>query len=154
MFECISDLLFGLTLTKGSLQERNEASSYEKSAQIVNVIWRAWFKETERHDLSNFLYTHDKFVHPEYVIDKKHITLHSIFKDHVLFCVSDPDENIYDTKKYPFVWIGQFLVAQKLVIMPISSFHRVAEKVGDPKVPVLGINMTARKVNHSCKELF
>ena len=145
IIETVSDLLTGLTLTRGSYKERLKAEVEGRSAHVVNVIWRAWFKETERHDLSNFLFTHAAFEKADYVLGKNHVTLYSVFAKFAVFCETEPEVDLYDTKRFPFMWISQFLHVQKLIILPIEAFHRLAEeKVGDPKVPVLGINMTAR----------
>ncbi len=47
----------------------------------------------------------------------------------------------------PFIFIIQFFAAKKLVVMPHSSFHRLAAEVGDPQEDgrkLTFVNMTAR----------
>ncbi len=48
---------------------------------------------------------------------------------HVVFCVSDESEDIYDMKKHPFVMLAQFTQAKYLVVIPIWAFNEMAEKV-------------------------
>ena len=53
--------------------------------------------------------------------------------------------NVYDTSKGPFLWIKQYLAAKKLVVIPHSTFHRLAAEAGDPADRKLTIiNMTCR----------
>ncbi len=153
--EVVSDLLLGYTWTSGNRQERLKAKSqYESSAQLVDVAWRA--KETvfKTSRLQYFLYRHCKYVHPQYVIDHKNISLLAVEKDYALFCVTDPDVNIYDTTKFPFLLMGQYLAAKQLVILPTKSFHQLAHELGDPKVPVTMITMTARCGSTLISQLF
>jgi len=110
----------------------------------VTVKCKAHYTQFWFHFLENFIYKHDKYIHPRYVLEAKNVSLFTVTKDYALFCVSNPKDDIYETKKYPFMFISQYDLAEKLIIMPISSFHRIAEEIGDPKVPVLINNMTAR----------
>ena len=73
------------------------------------------------------------------------MTLQGITQSHAFFCVSEPDVNVYDTREGPFLWIKQYLTAKKLVVIPHSTLHRLAEEIGDPidrKLTI--INMTCR----------
>ena len=73
------------------------------------------------------------------------MTLQGITQTHAFFCVSEPDVNVYDTSKGPFLWIKQYLAAKKLVVIPHSTLHRLAAEVGDPTDRKLTlINMTCR----------
>ena len=88
---------------------------------------------------------HEKYVHPKYILEHDNVTLQGITQTHAFFCVSEPDVNVYDTSKGPFLWIKQYLAAKKLVVIPHSTLHRLAAEVGDPidrKLTI--INMTCR----------
>ncbi len=139
------DLLFGYTFTKGSSEERRKAwLHHEYSAQVVNIRARAHYVDIIPSTLYNFLYTHEKYVSPKYILENKNVTLFSFDGDQVIFCETDEDVNIYNTNNYPFVFIHQFRLAKKLVILPMDSFHRLGDELGDPSVPVCLVNMTAR----------
>ncbi len=145
LLETISDLVLGWTFSGGTREERRNAENYENSAQVVTVVHKA--KETlyKWTVLDNFLYRHDKYVHPNYVLKNKNSYLLAVERDYALFgMTSDPDIDIYNTKDYPFLFLFQYTMADKLVIMPIESFHRLAGELGDPKVPVAITAMTAR----------
>ena len=54
---------------------------------------------------------------------------------HVWFSVTDPnkpEENLLVNTGIPFLFIGQLLFSQKLIIMPHESFHKLAQELGDP----------------------
>ena len=42
------------------------------------------------------------------------------------FCVTPKNVNVYDLNIFPFVWVGQYLQAQELIIMPIWAFLKLA----------------------------
>ncbi len=69
-----------------------------------------------------FLYKHDSYVNPDYVLQHANVTLIAVEKDYALFAVADQDLNVYDTNRFPFMFLSQFLGAKKLVIMPVKSF--------------------------------
>jgi len=60
-----------------------------------------WF-----HFLHNFIYKHEKYMHPRTILDAKHISLFTVTKDYALFCVTDPEEDIYNTKRNHFMFIS------------------------------------------------
>ncbi len=66
-------------------------------------------------------------------------------RQYALFAETDPGvDNIHDSEKFPFLFISQYIKAKKLVLMPTESFHRLAGEIGEPKMPVGVVNMTAR----------
>ncbi len=54
------DLLFGYTLKEGNRTERWLSRSYDRSAQIVDVLGRGAFSILYNHQLHNFLYKHNR----------------------------------------------------------------------------------------------
>ncbi len=144
--EWVTDLLFGFTFRGGTKQERREAHrSYEKSAQLVNILHHARYHQLmDMFDLSYYLYKHERYVSPEYVLDKSNVALYFVTKTHAVFSVAEPGDDFYDTNRIPFCAMAFEVLAKKLLIVPMSSFHRLAEELGDPKVPVCFFGMTAR----------
>jgi len=136
--EWITDILLGYTYTGGSREERAAAKLYKNSAHIVTIQWKATYMTSlVIPTLNNFFYKHEKYVHPEVVLNSNNIYLMAVKKDYALFCVSEPQEDLYETKKHPFLHIAFFNHAKKLLILPTNSLHRLAEELGDPKVPVM-----------------
>ncbi len=144
LVELFTDFLFGYTLTRGSKKEREEARSYDKCAHLVNIKWRALALDITAYSLKNFLYVHERYIDPRYTLQHVHVTLFTAEKDCVVFCVSDPQVNIYDTVTHPWVFFSHYHVARKLIIIPLDMFNRLADELGDPKVDVSLVHMTTR----------
>ncbi len=154
--DAIVDMLFGYSFVGGIKEERAKgADNYESSAHLVKIIWKVRphiFKQTVQ--LDNFLYKHEAYLHPNFVLKNKNVTMFILDKEHAAFCVTDPDVDVYDTKTFPFMTAGQWKVVEKLLIMPIASFHRLADEVGRPKVPVITAGMTARSGSTLLVQIF
>ena len=80
IFDFLLDLLFGYKILSGSRQERIKAKDYSCSAQIVNVWGRVRFHALQATDLTNYLYTHEKYVHPNYILENDNVNLTSVTK--------------------------------------------------------------------------
>ena len=85
-----------------------------------------------RYQLRNFVWRHEKYVHPRFILEHDNVSLMGITPTHAFFCVSEPGFDVYQTKMAPFLFIIQFLAAKKLVILPHRSFNKLAAEVGDP----------------------
>ncbi len=143
--ELVTDFLLGYTYTAGSRRERELAASvYEKSAQLVTIKARGHQHVLMPYTLWNFIYKHEKFVSPEIVINDPQATLFIVTPTYAAFCVTPPEVNVNDVSKHPFTVAAQGTLAKQLIIMPTRSFHQLADKVGDPKVKVGLVLMTAR----------
>ncbi len=143
----ITDLIFGWTFTNGTKEERERArSSFEHSAHVVSVVKSAaYHPEFPACDMNIvWVLKHVRYDSPRMLLENDQICLSHVTKDSAWFGIPRPREDVYDTKKYPFLPIGIHHASDHFVILPISSFHRIAEEAGDPKV-TLGLSaMTNR----------
>ena len=104
----VLDLLFGVTIQHGSREERQRAEEeYEHSAQVVHVLGRGAYSLIINHRLRNFVWRHERYVHPRYVLERDNVSLMGITPTHAFFCVADPGFDIYETKMAPFIFIIQ-----------------------------------------------
>ena len=92
------DILFGHTLQHGSRVERKKSEEYENSAQVVNIVARGTYSVLLIHQLHHFVWYHEKYVHPRYVLQHDNITLMGVTPTHVFFCVSDRKFDVLDIK--------------------------------------------------------
>jgi hypothetical protein len=92
------DKLFGYTLTMGTRKERAMSEKYEYSAQLATIWGRGAYTIVENHQPNHFLLRHERYVHPNYILEHDNITLHGVTPTQAFFCVSDPSVNLYDTK--------------------------------------------------------
>ena len=92
------DILLGHTLQHGSREERKKSEEYENSAHMVNIVARGTYSVLMIHQLRNFVWHHEKYVHPRYVLEHDNITLMGVTPTHAFFCLSDPKFNVLDIK--------------------------------------------------------
>ena len=151
LFVSIADRLFtiivGTSILNGTKEERKLSKNYENSAHLVNILGRGTISLIENHDESNFLYLHESYHHPSYILKYDNVVLKGINEKHAIFCVSAKEVCALDTTIGPFAYINTFIAATKLIFLPIQHFHRLAEETGDPfkkGLAVVMIHMTAR----------
>jgi len=117
--------------------------NYEMSAQFLKVWGRCKPTTFTIHYRRHFLSTHIAFVHPEMAL-QSHVSLMTVTDKEAIFCITSSDVDLYDTRKHPFFFNSQHSYAKFLLIMPISSFTRLAETVGDPKQKVIWLHHQSR----------
>ena len=120
------------------------ASVYNKSAQLVTIKARGHQHPLLLCSLWNYIYKHEKFVSPDIVINDPQATLVIVTPTYAVFCITPPEVNVINVSKHPFTVAAQATLAKQLIIVPTQSFHQLADKVGDPKVKVGLVLMTAR----------
>ena len=98
LIDIFLDQMLGYNLQQGSREERKKSEEYEYSAQVVNLLGRGLYSPLQPYQLHNFVWQHEKYVHPSYVLDQDNITLMGVTPSHVFFCVSDPHFDVYKTK--------------------------------------------------------
>ncbi len=154
--DAVLAFLFGYSTRYGWKRDRELSQAcYEKSAQVITVMGRGCYSIIQRIQLNNFWLWHDRYVHPEYALEHDHIRLYGVTPTHAFFSITNPEVDIHNTKvmKYsyvvditfslfnhndklfqniPFVFAKKFLASKQLLIMPHSSLHRLADKIGDP----------------------
>ena len=131
----------------GTNEERKLLKKYASSAHEVKVLGRGTISLVENDDESNYLYLHESYHHPSYVLKNDNVVLKGINEKNAIFCVSEKEVCTLDTTIGPFAYINTFIAAKKLIILPIQHFHRLAEETGNPfknGSTVVMIHMTAR----------
>ena len=145
LLDCLLDLVLGYTVTGGTREERRRAwMDHEHSAHLVRVVARGRRVEMQQFNLTNFLYVHEKYVSPRYILEHENVTLFSMDAKNAIFCVSEPEVDVYDMRRYTFLFLSHYFDSKRLIILPLASFNRLGDELGDPKVPVCLVGMTAR----------
>merc|ERR1719186_988681 len=109
----------------------------------MKVVWISIVDIAWLPDLDHFMLLHEDWVDLDYILKQSNVTLYGVTRSHVLFCVTKPDVAVYSSS-FPFVFLGQHFSAEKLVVMPIEYFHQLADKMGDPTIPVTVLNNMGR----------
>ena len=141
-------LCFSHSVLKGSKKEQELSKSYEHSAHIMNIYSRGTINLFGNHDETNFLCLHDRYVHPNYILEHDNVMLMGVDDKRAYFCISDETIDPCHSSTGPFLWANTFIAARKIVILDINHFHRLAEIRGDPfekdHLNVTIIHMTTR----------
>ncbi len=73
----------------------------------VRILAKGSYASASEISKDNFLYVHEKYVRPSYILERDHVTLFVRTMEYAVFVVTERDVNIYDTKKFPFLSAGQ-----------------------------------------------
>lgn len=116
---------------------------YETSARLGNIFLKGKISVIDITSPRDFLCLYWARVHPEYVL-KPNVSLYNVTENEAVFVESAPEVNIYSSDESPFLWMAQFRRSKKVIKMPMKSFHRLAENIGNPKVPVIWLSNVGR----------
>ena len=117
------DNVLGYTIQHGKREDRTKAENYEYSAQLVHLFGRGAYSPLQPHQLDNFVWRHEKYVHPKYVLDHDNITLMSVTPTHVFFCVSDQNLDVLDTKVTNKLNYGQTYLDNGILLQSYRLRH-------------------------------
>ena len=117
------ELVFGYSLTRGSVMEQNKsAETYEFSAHFSDIVGRCNSSPAWLSTMDNMILKHRRYGHPREIISNDRISLWAITPTEAVFTLCKVD--IYDTKKFPFCWLAQYLTASQLVV--VRSGHQLS----------------------------
>ena len=139
-----TNLTLGWTYSYGATSDRAASESdFSKGAQLVDIKYFAGYAFIEEVQLNkNFFWKHNRYLNPNFILENDNVTLNGMTSTHAYFCVATAD--VTNSELFPFMVLGQKMAAEQLIILPIKHFHRLAQEVGDPKLKVACIHMTAR----------
>ena len=132
LVDIILRLCFDYSVLNGSRLERNKSSLYDHSAHIIKIYGRGTISLFGNHTETNFLYLHDKYVNPSYILEHDNVSLMGIDHKRAYFCVSKENVDPYSSSTGPFLWANTFIAADKQLIIDLPDFHTLAGIRGDP----------------------
>ena len=142
VFYCFSALIAVFTGAVKRIVFRNSSTSVA-SAQKGRVLMRCKLSMMHPVSPNDFLCMCTSRVGPAYVL-RPNVSLYCVTKHEAVFIETESDCNIYSSDENPFFYVAQFCRAKYLIRMSIESFHGLAEKVGDPSLPVIWVSNTGR----------
>jgi len=89
VFVTLQSIFWQLNGTAEKIHEARLPGHYERSAQVLDVVGRYKFCESQTITADNFLCTHSRFENPQYIVDNDNITLMTINEDNAVFCETD-----------------------------------------------------------------
>ena len=84
-----------------------------------------------------------KTDHPNYVL-QPNVALYATTSTEVSFVETPVDMDIYKSDINPFLYISQFKHCQRVVLMPVTSLHKLANEIGSLSGDVVCLYNTAR----------
>jgi len=85
-FVIVQSIFWQLNGTARKIREARLPHNYERSAQVLDVLLVHKFCRIQNITVDNFLCTHNRFEHPQYIIDNDNITLMTINEHDAVFC--------------------------------------------------------------------
>ena len=113
------------------------------TAKLGWILWKYKFYAFREASPTDFLCMFRTRVRPEYVL-RPTVSLYAITRNEAIVVETLEGINIYSSDVHPFFMAAQFLNATKVIRMSVRDFVSLAEKIGDPLVPVLWISNTGR----------
>jgi len=86
VFITVQGIYWQLNGTARKLREARLPHNYERSAHVLDVVLFHKFCEAQATTVDNFLCTHNRFEHPQYIVDNDNITLMAINEHDAVFC--------------------------------------------------------------------
>ena len=113
------------------------------TAQLGWILWKQKFSIFSETSPVDFLCMFRTRVSLEYVL-RPTVSLYAITKKEAIFVETPEGVNINSSDVHPFFIVAQFRYATTVIKMTVRDFVSLAEKVGDPKVPVIWMSNTGR----------
>ena len=114
-----------------------------KSAQQGLILWKQKHFEMDEPSPSDFLCFFSSCIKPDFVL-QSNVSLYAITSKEAIFVETPENINIYSSNVHPFCFVAQFLYAKNIIKMSITEFVGLAERIGDPAVPVIWMSNTGR----------
>ena len=113
------------------------------TAQYGRILWKQKHVEMDEPSPFDFLCFFSSRVNPDSVL-QPNVSLYAITSKEAIFVETPENININRSNVHPFCFVSQFLYAKNVIKMSITEFVGLAERIGDPTVPVIWISNTGR----------
>ena len=113
------------------------------SAQYGQILWRKKMFEMDVPSSKDFLCFFTSCVKPDNVL-RSNVSLYALTGKEAILVETPENLDIYSSNTHPFSFVGQFLYARSVIKMSLTDFVALAERIGDPAIPVMWISHTGR----------
>ena len=119
--------------------------SPRKTARLGQILCRQKLIYMTMFHMSpfDFLCLFRTRVSRDYVL-KSNVSLYAVTTKEAIFVETPIGINIYSSEVNPFFMAAQYLNATNVIKMSISDFVSLADKIGDPTVPIMWMSNTGR----------
>lgn len=114
--------------------------NFKQSAHVLDIRWRRKLTSCAVADVGDFIATHSGFRHPSHVL-RPAVSLYCITRQEAIFVEVEEGTDVYSGGP---LYLRQFALAQRVITMPLASFHKTASDVGPPRVPLTWLGCAPR----------
>ena len=107
------------------------------------ILWKRKVQVFDICSVRDFLCIFSSTVDLDYVL-KPNVSLYAVTKIEAVFIETTACVNIYSSDVNAFMFSAQFNHCKNVIKMPISCFHALAKKIGQPSLPVIWLSQTGR----------
>jgi len=145
VFIAVQCVFWQLNGTAKKQREAQLSHNYRRSAHVLDVVLAQTFCTTQKITLRDFLYTHNRFEDPQYIIDNDNITLMIINENYAVFCEPGEKEMHLWRASYGSLFRPtQMKFCRRLLVVPLSTFYHLADEIGDPDGEIIFLFNTGR----------
>lgn len=140
----IQQLIWKVNGTADKVRQARDPLNYKRSAHVLDILMYHKFCELQNTVFEEFLTTHNRFEDPQFILDNDDISLMCVNDENAVFVQArEKGLQLWHSSVSPFIRLSQLYHSKRLIVLPLESFHRLADTVGDPKKLIFFFN-TAR----------
>ena len=140
------ELRWRLTGIHRQIIQNKREENFSRCAQVLRIVAWSKFCFVQPVDMSDFIYVHQDFLHPQYVLQNDNVFL--FFIDHTneyaVFAEGEEGQLLWKSDFSPFVMHALVKRSKKLIRMPLLAFYKLAEGLSDPGGKLVVVSNTTR----------
>ena len=142
IFQSLSRKLSGIQ----DILDKNKDPSSKSVVQAVRVITSYKFCFLLPPSVRDFIYVHDEYLEPEYVLQNDGCTLMFLdpHKDLAVFTEGKPGQLLWHSDTKFRMMLALFNHPRRLILMPMSVFYKLSATLPDPKEQIIMLGNVAR----------
>lgn len=124
--------------TNRKISDSQKPNNYERCVQVLDVVLFYAFDSMVCTSRSNFICRHNRFEDPRYIFDNDHVTLITLDDKYAIFGEARrKGMQLWKMDFSAFMKLAQLEYCDRLLLVPLDHFHRMAEELGDPRSEIV-----------------
>ena len=137
-------VVWRLNGTLRQLVENQRPENYEKSAQVLRIIFTYRYDLIiQRPSIVDFFLVHTNFDHPGRIL-KDNVDLYYVDDKQAVFTEAEEGVQQWRNEYGAFHKVVQYQQAVRVIILPMHAATRLSRTLGDPKARLVFLSNTAR----------
>ena len=114
-----------------------------KTAQRGRILWKRKHFAMAETSPKDFICFFTECVQTGCVL-QPNVSLYALTNEEAIFVETEENVGIYRSNVNPFFFMAQFGYSKNVMRMSITRFVELAERIGDPAIPVICVSNTGR----------